>query len=140
MPPTNSVQLAQQALSNIPVGGKTPLSAGLKMAADILEKEAVLHPDIMPLLIVLTDGAGNVAMGNFTPLEESYMIADQIARKDITSVVINMESATYDQGLASELADHLDAPCLSISDLRAEHLYMAVRQASDNLKRSDSIK
>jgi magnesium chelatase subunit D len=27
--PTNSVQLAQRALSFIPVGGKTPLSAGL---------------------------------------------------------------------------------------------------------------
>jgi len=140
MPSTNSVRLAQRALSNIPVGGKTPLSAGLKLAADILEKESILHPDIMPLLIILTDGAGNVSMGNFAPLEESYKIADQIAKKNITSIVINMESATYDQGLASELANHLDAPCLSISDLRAEHLYMAVRQASDSLKRSESGK
>ena len=140
MPPTNSVQLAQRALSNIPVGGKTPLSSGLKLAADILEKESILHSDIMPLLIILTDGAGNVSMGNFAPLEESYKIADQITKKDITSIVINMESATYDQGLASELANHLDAPCLSISELRAEHLYMAVRQASDSLKRTESGK
>ena len=138
MPPTNSVQLAQRALSNIPVGGKTPLSAGLQLAEDILEKESVLHPDIMPLLIVLTDGAGNVSMGNYAPLEESHKIADQIARKDITSIVINMESATYDQGLAAELARHLDAPCLSISDLRAEHLYKAVRQASDGLLQSEN--
>ena len=28
LPPTNSVELAQQALEHIPVGGKTPLSAG----------------------------------------------------------------------------------------------------------------
>ena len=130
MPPTNSVQLAQRALSNIPVGGKTPLSAGLQMASDILEKESVLHPDIMPLLIVLTDGAGNVSLGNYAPLEESHKIADHIAQKDVTSIVINMESATYDQGLAAELARHLDGPCLAISDLRAEHLYQAVRQAS----------
>jgi len=139
MPPTNSVQLAQRALSNIPVGGKTPLSAGLQMAQDIIEKESILHPDVMPLLIVLTDGAGNVSLGNFSPLEESHRIADQIAKKDITSIVINMESATYDQGLAAELSVHLNAPCLSISDLRAEHLYMAVRQASDTLKRSDPV-
>ncbi|RMF46319.1 MAG: VWA domain-containing protein, partial [Anaerolineae bacterium] len=32
LPPTNSVQLAQRALTNIPVGGKTPLSAGLYLA------------------------------------------------------------------------------------------------------------
>lgn len=139
MPPTNSIQLAQRALSNIPVGGKTPLSAGLQLAHDILEREAVLHPDIMPLLIVLTDGAGNVPLSNFAPLEESHMIADEIAKKDIPSIVINMESATYDQGLAQELADHLKGPCLSITELRAEHLYMAVRQASNDLRRSDNL-
>ena len=32
LPPTNSVLLAQRALADIPVGGKTPLSAGLTMA------------------------------------------------------------------------------------------------------------
>lgn len=135
MPPTNSIQLAQRALSNIPVGGKTPLSAGLQMAYDILKREAVLHPDIMPLLIVLTDGAGNVSLGNFPPLEEAHQIADMIAKEDIPSIVINMESATYDQGLALELASRLNAPCLSISDLKAEHLYSAVRHASNELKR-----
>ena len=133
MPPTNSVQLAQRALSNIPVGGKTPLSAGLQMASEILDREMVIHPDVMPLLIVLTDGAGNVSIGQNTPLDESHAIADQIALKKITSIVINMESATYDQGLASVLADHLNAPCLSISELKAEHLYNTVRQASDSL-------
>ena len=140
MPPTNSVQLAQRALSNIPVGGKTPLSAGLQMGLNIIEREAILHPDVMPLLIVLTDGAGNVSIGNFAPLEESHQIADQIAKKDITSIVINMESATYDQGLAAELANHLNAPCLAISDLKAEHLYRTVRRASESLKRGDSGK
>lgn len=137
MPPTNSVQLAQRALSNIPVGGKTPLSAGLQLAQDILERETMLHPDVMPLLIVLTDGAGNVPLGHVSPLEESHLIADEIAKDKVPAIVINMESATYDQGLALELANHLNAPCLSISDLRAEHLYMAVRQASDELKKSE---
>ncbi len=137
MPPTNSVQLAQRALSNIPVGGKTPLSAGLQMALEIVERESVLHPEIMPLLIILTDGAGNVPMGSYAPLEESHRIADEILKKDIPSIVINMESATYDQGLAQELANHLDAPCLSITELKAEHLYRAVRQASNELQKSE---
>ncbi|NPV40440.1 MAG: VWA domain-containing protein [Anaerolineae bacterium] len=138
MPPTNSVQLAQRALSNIPVGGKTPLSAGLQLAHDILDRENLLHPDVMPLLIVLTDGAGNVPIGSFAPLEESHMIADEIAKDDIPAIVINMESATYDQGLALELANHLNAPCLAISELKAEHLYMAVRQASNELRKGEA--
>ena len=56
LPPTNSVLLAQRALENIPVGGKTPLSAGLAMSYDVLRQEKMLHPDVMPLLMVLTDG------------------------------------------------------------------------------------
>ena len=35
LPPTNSVQLAQRALADIPVGGKTPLSAGLFLAYEV---------------------------------------------------------------------------------------------------------
>ena len=46
--------LAELALQDIPVGGKTPLSAGLRMAYEVIRKEKLLHPDIMPLLIVLT--------------------------------------------------------------------------------------
>ena len=79
LPPTNSVMLAERALSDIPVGGKTPLSAGLQMAYDILRKEKILHPDVMPLLIVLTDGAGNVSMGHLPPQEESHQVAGRIA-------------------------------------------------------------
>ena len=32
LPPTSSVELAQKALKDIPVGGKTPLSGGLLLA------------------------------------------------------------------------------------------------------------
>lgn len=128
LPPTNSVTLAQRALSNIPVGGKTPLSAGLDMAHTILKREKMLHKDVLPLLIVLTDGAGNVSMGHLPPQEEAYAIAALIAGEHIHSVVINMEHAAFDQGLAQALADHLEAPCYTITDLRADNLYSAVRQ------------
>jgi magnesium chelatase subunit ChlD-like protein len=128
LPPTNSVFLAKRALEDIPVGGKTPLSAGLAMAHDVLRQEKVTHPDVMPLLMVLTDGAGNVSMGSLPPQEESKRLAGQIAEEKIHAVVINMEHAAFDQGLAQQLAENLDCPCYSITDLRAESLYMAVKQ------------
>ncbi|PWH12155.1 MAG: hypothetical protein DDG60_14660 [Anaerolineae bacterium] len=128
LPPTNSVQLAQRALVDIPVGGKTPLSAGLLMAADVLRREMLVHPDIQPLLIVLTDGAGNVSVGSLPPQEEAYHFADLIAEQKVKSVVINMEHAAFDQGLAQQLANHLKAPCYSLSDMKAENLYHAVQQ------------
>jgi magnesium chelatase subunit D len=127
LPPTNSVLLAQRALADVPVGGKTPLSAGLTMAYEVLKREKVLHPDVQPLLIVLTDGAGNVAMGKGSPQKESQQIADQIAAEAIRSVVINMEHEAFDQGLAQALAEHLDAPCYTLAELRSDTLYKAVQ-------------
>ncbi len=125
--PTSSVQLAERALRDIPVGGKTPLSAGLMMAYEVLHREKMLHPDVLPLLITLTDGAGNVSMGHQSPQEEAYSIARRIAEEKFYSVVINMEHVAFDQGLAQSLADALDGPCYTLSDLRAETLYSAVR-------------
>lgn len=127
LPPTNSVQSAERALRDIPVGGKTPLSAGLSMAYDVLMREKTLHPDVLPLLIILTDGAGNVSMGHLPPQEEAQRIAEMIADENIHSVVINMEHAAFDQGLAQALADHLKSPCYALTDLKAENLYAAVK-------------
>jgi len=128
LPPTNSVHLAQQALRDIPVGGKTPLSAGLRLAHIVLKREQVLHPDVMPLLIVLTDGAGNVAVSHLPPQQEAHQLADQIADEKFRCVVVNMEHAAFDQGLAQALAEHLKAPCYTLGELKAENLYHAVRQ------------
>lgn len=128
LPPTNSVQLAKRALMDIPVGGKTPLSAGLLLAHDILHHEKYIHPDVEPLLIVLTDGAGNVSIGTLPPQEESHRFAELICNEDIRSVVINMEHAAFDQGLAQTLANHLKAQCYALSELKAENLYHAVKQ------------
>jgi len=128
LPPTNSIQLAQRALMEIPVGGKTPLSAGLLLAADVLKHEKYAHPEVEPLLIVLTDGAGNVSIGTLPPQEESYRFAELIAIEKVRSVVINMEHAAFDQGLAQLLAQHLKAQCFALSELKAENLYHAVRQ------------
>ena len=128
LPPTNSVQLAQMALQEIPVGGKTPLTHGLFLAHEVIKREKITHPDVLPLMIMLTDGAGNVSMtGDIPPQEEAHNLADRISEDGIRSVVINMEHTAFDQGLAQALADHLKAPCYTLSELKAEHLYKAVR-------------
>ena len=127
LPPTNSVLLAQHALADIPVGGKTPLSAGLNMTYEVLKREKILHPDISPLLIVLTDGAGNVAMGSGSPQKEARQFAEQIANEDVRAVVINMEHEAFDQGLAQDLADHLNATCYTLDELRSDTLYRTVQ-------------
>jgi Mg-chelatase subunit ChlD len=129
--PTNSVTLAKKALADIPVGGKTPLSAGLTLAHDIIKQEKVLHPDIMPLMILLTDGAGNVSLTDMPPQEEAQLAASRFAQDGIRTVTINMEHAAFDQGLAQQIAKAMAGPCYALSELKAELLYQTVRQEMD---------
>ncbi len=134
LPPTNSVQLAKKALADIAVGGKTPLSAGLMMAYDVFRQESHTHPDVMPMLILLTDGAGNVSLSDMPPQQEAHRIAELIKEMSVRSVVINMEHAAFDQGLAKLLAEKLDAPCHTLEDLRADTLYQTVLGELDSKK------
>ena len=98
------------------------------MAYETIRQETTLHADVMPLMILLTDGAGNVAMGDLPPQEEAHRVASMIKDAHIRSVVINMEHAAFDQGLARSLSERLGAPCYTLHELKAEHLYQAVRQ------------
>jgi magnesium chelatase subunit ChlD-like protein len=131
LPPTNSVLLAKKALANIPVGGKTPLSAGLLLAYETVKREKTLHPDIVPMIILLTDGAGNVSIGNEPPQEEAQRIANLIREHEIKTVTINMEHVAFDRGLATQLAHCLGGPCYTLGQLHAEVLYETVRKEMD---------
>jgi magnesium chelatase subunit D len=128
LPPTNSVELARRALADVPVGGKTPLSAGLHSAYDVITRELRQHPDLMPLMVLLTDGAGNVSTTSLPPQEEAARIAETFPRAHIRSVVINMEHEAFDQGLAQALADRLESPCYTLTELKAEALLRTVRE------------
>ncbi len=135
LPPTNSVQLAQRALADIPVGGKTPLAAGLYLTHQVLKREKILHSDVQSLVILLTDGAGNVPLSMLAPQEEAHLLCDQIAQEKFRCVVINMEHAAFDQGLAQALAEHLKAPCYTLNELKAETLYKTVRDEMSTTRR-----
>jgi len=127
LPPTNSVELARRYLADIPIGGKTPLSAGLMLAYETIKREELAHPDTQSLMILLTDGVGNVSISDMPPQEEAYKIAEKFIEEEIPSVVINMEHKEFDKGLAQEIAEHLGASYYSLSDLQAEKLLQTVK-------------
>jgi Mg-chelatase subunit ChlD len=128
LPPTSSVEMAKKALQEIPVGGKTPLSAGLLLSLQVIEREKNQNADIAPLMILLTDGAGNVSVTGTPPREEALMIAHLFSEKQFRTVVINTEHASLDRGLAQELADALAGPCYSLAEIRADSLLDTVRK------------
>ena len=128
LPPTSSVEMAKKALQEIPVGGKTPLSAGLLLSLQVIEREKSQNADIAPLMILLTDGAGNVSVTGTPPREEALMIANLFSEKQFRTVVINTEHVSLDRGLAQELADALSGPCYTLAEIRADSLLDTVRK------------
>jgi magnesium chelatase subunit D len=127
LPPTSSVELAQQALRDIPVGGKTPLSAGLLAAYRVCTAARRRDPEVVPLIIILTDGAGNVSAAGLPPQEEAIRLAEMIRESHLRAVVVNMEHPAFDRGLAQQLANALGGPCYTLPELRADLLTQTVK-------------
>jgi magnesium chelatase subunit D len=86
-----------------------------------------------PLMIVLTDGAGNVSMTGMPAQEEANRIAELFAQsKELRSIVINMEHQAFDRGLAAKLANALGGACYNLPELRADTLLHAVKREIDS--------
>ncbi len=128
LPPTNSVDLAQVHLAEMPTGGRTPLSAGLFKALEVIETERIKDRDVLPRLVLLSDGRGNVALGPDSPLDEAYAAAGIIGDDKIPSVVVDTESGYIRLGMVQPVAEAMGAQYLKLEDLRADSLADAVRQ------------
>ena len=130
LPPTNSVDLAQLYLQDMPTGGRTPLSRGLYLALECLETERLKDRNVLPLVVLLSDGRANVALdgsgGN--AVEEARGYASIFDEKHITSVVIDTELDFIKLEMARPLAESMGARYLKLEDLRADSLADAVRR------------
>lgn len=128
--PTNSVDQAERCLSHLPTGGRTPLSQGLLLAAEILVQHQRLRREAVPLLVVVSDGRANVAMRQGQdPMAEAKVEAEEIHRRGIASLVIDTETGFLRFGLAQELAAALRGQYLRLEELAAETMVKTVRQS-----------
>jgi len=128
LPPTNSVEMARRRLENVPTGGKTPLSRGLLLGYRVLEQVRRQDAEAMPLLVLITDGQGNVAMTDLHPQEEARRIAEQIGRRGIRCVVIDTEHEQFNRGLARQLADAAHGEYYDLGEIRTQALVSTVRE------------
>jgi magnesium chelatase subunit D len=132
LPPTSSVELAARLLRDLPVGGRTPLSAGLIKAYEVLKNVLLRDPTARPILIIITDGKANVSLGSKKPVEEALLVASRIAMDErIYTVVVDTEKQGIVQfGLARKLANVMQAPYFRIEDLKAESLVQIIKEVT----------
>ena len=124
LPPTTSVDLAGKLLAEMPVGGRTPLSAGLAKTFDQVRNVLLKDSSARPMVILITDGKSNVALGDRKPLDEALHLAKAMARDErVRHIVVDAEeNGLVTFGLAQRLAVTLKAQYFKINDLKAQTL------------------
>jgi magnesium chelatase subunit D len=129
--PTGSVEVARARLADLPTGGRTPLAAGL-VAAMELATSTGRHDDAeRPLLVVVTDGRATAGPPSVDPVRAATEAAASVRRRGIAAVVVDVEEGPTRLGLAAELARAMGARHLTLDELSAGALTLAVRAACD---------
>ncbi len=124
LPPTASIELAAGLLREMPVGGRTPLSAGLAKSYEVSRNYLLREPTARPIIIIITDGRSNVALGKKNPLEEAFELAERMALDErLRFIIVDTESPGIVRfGLARKMARALSAQYFRIEDLQADTL------------------
>jgi len=124
---TRSVDLAQKSLKNLPTGGKTPLASGLYRGFEVIKAAKLKDPDMIPLIVLVSDGRANVSFNGCNPVDEAMSIANIIAAEGIKSLVIDTEKDFIKLGLASKIANAMGAEYFKLEDLEEKEIEFAVR-------------
>ena len=134
LPPTGSVEMAQWCLQEMPTGGRTPLARAIYLAMETLETERLKDRDVLPLLVLLSDGRANVTLAGdqssnvLTLPDEVRQLGETVAAAKIPAVVVDTEQDFIKLELAKNIADAMSARYIKLDDLAAQSLADAVRR------------
>ena len=122
IPFTSGVEGVEQALAEVPTGGRTPLARALTQAADVLKTREPA------LLIVFTDGRANVSVADGDPWQESLAAAAHLKDCCAAAVVVDCEPGPIVLGRARQLAATLEGECVALSLLEAGEFTVQIRR------------
>jgi magnesium chelatase subunit D len=122
VPFTSGVEGVEQALGDVPTGGRTPLARALMDATEILRAR---EPS---LLLLFTDGRANVSVSNGDPWEESLAACASLREVCAGAVVIDCEPGPIVLGRARQLAAAIGAECVALSALDAGELTITIQR------------
>lgn len=129
LPPTNSVELAQKCLTKLPTGGRTPLAHGLRLAKETIEDCLRRDKEVVPLLVLVSDGRANVNLYGGDPVEEAKLIAGEIASEGVHSIAIDTERAFISFGLVKQICYAMQGRYLRLDELSAAPIVSAIRNS-----------
>ncbi len=126
--PTASVELAQLKMRSLPTGGATPLAHGLVSALELLETEARRNDDVIPWLVLVTDGRGNVGINGGLGSEDAITAAARIREARINTIVIDTTGVPGGGSAARDIARTAGGEYVRLAALDAPSLTETVRE------------
>ncbi len=128
LPLTRSVYKAYRTLNDIPTGGKTPLTSGLKIGYERLMRFTTAGYGTV--MVILTDGKSNVSVSQgVRPVEEARQYAESIKDCGIKFVVVDTETSLVRFDMAYELSKSLDCTYIKLEELNSNRLSSSVKKA-----------
>lgn len=127
MQPTRSLVAAKRTLSALPGGGPTPLASGLERGLEMAL--AARRRGSTPLVVVMTDGSGNIALDGTADRLLAGRQTETIARlyraNGVTSICIDIARRPRDS--VTNLASLLGADLHLLRQANAAHMSEIVR-------------
>jgi len=128
--PTRSLVRAKRGLSGLPGGGGTPLAAGISAAAALAD--ATRRRGGTPVIVLLTDGRGNVALDGTGGRARADADARQSARRLRAAghTALLIDTSPLPQASARELAAEMGAAYLPLPRADASAMSRSVQAAT----------
>jgi len=129
LPPTRSLTRAKRSLGSLPGGGGTPLALAIDAARLLCEQS--MRKGQTPVVVMLTDGRGNIArdgsQGREAAERDSLAAARAIRATGVTSLMVDTSPSPHPA--ARKLAGDMSARYLPLPRADAAMLSGAVRAA-----------
>jgi Mg-chelatase subunit ChlD len=123
VPPTDSVQRIRQQLHRLPVGGATPLAAGLAKAHQVIGQARLKNPLIASLLVLISDGEATASVQESgDPNQEAVGMAARLHQDGIPALVIGTVPGRRTQSILPRVAEALATRCWHLHNLQAEQV------------------
>ena len=139
LPPTRSLVRAKRSLAGLPGGGGTPLASGIDAAAALAA--SIARRGETPIVVLLTDGRGNIARdgspGRARAGEDVQMAARQFRAASLRALLI--DTSPQPQAAARQLAQEMGASYLPLPYAGASALSRAVALATTSVSAASAV-
>ena len=112
LPPTDSVTLAARHLKELPTGDRTPLPAGLRTTAEVIDR---VDPEAA-VAVVVSDGRANAAAN---PTADTRAAAEALAATGARVICVE---AGDERGLLADVASATDGTLVDLDALTADRV------------------